>query len=398
MDHLRIRRRTALWPRPALWSGPAPRRASRLARWLSVLAAAVVSIGLWPATSEAAPGRPKPRHPAARPAPRPAPPLPRTSGQALAQLRAYNQEFEKVTELYNDARVLLKKRDAEARTAAEKVLAAQVEYAALDSQLKHVVRASYASVPFGRFNALLTGTSPQDYLERVAALNAVTGRRAAVLNGAALIRARTLLAQASARAAVSTASKLAADLRAKRADLARRAAASRAMFRTLSARERAAFLAAQAVRAARAAQAARAAERASRGSSRYHPQGSGSAVNVPAAGRAATAVAWARRQLGKAYVWAAEGPNTFDCSGLTMFVWAKAGVYLPHSSRMQSTMGIAVSRSQLRPGDLVFFGSPVHHVGIYVGDGMMINAPQTNDVVRYAGIGWPDYAGARRVG
>ena len=162
--------------------------------------------------------------------------------------------------------------------------------------------------------------------------------------------------------------------------------------------ERAAFLAAQALRAARAAQAARAAERASRGASRYYPRGVGAAVNVPAAGRAATAVAWARRQLGKAYIWAAEGPNTFDCSGLTMFAWAKAGVYLPHSSQIQSTMGIAVSRSRLRPGDLVFFGSPVHHVGIYVGDGMMINAPQANDVVRYASIGWPDYAGARRVG
>jgi cell wall-associated NlpC family hydrolase len=81
-----------------------------------------------------------------------------------------------------------------------------------------------------------------------------------------------------------------------------------------------------------------------------------------------------------------------------MYVWAKAGIGLPHSSKIQSTLGIPVSRSALRPGDLVFFGSPVHHVGIYVGRGVMINAPQSNDVVRYASIDWPDYSGARRVG
>ncbi len=377
----------------------ASRPSARLARWLAVLTVVVVPIGLWPAVSEAAPGRPAPRHPAARPAPHP----PRTSGQALAQLRAYNQEFEKVTELYNDARVLLRERQAEARSAGDRVLAARTEYAALDSQLRHVVRSSYLSVPFGRFNALFTGRSPQDYVDRLAALDAVTGRRAAVLDHAALIRARMVRAQASAQISVSRATKLAAELNTRRADLARRAAESKALFRTLSARERAAFLAREAARAAReAAQAAReatrAAARASRGAPRHAPGGSAPSVAIPATGRGAIAVAWAMRQLGKPYVWAAEGPGAFDCSGLTMFAWAKAGVSLPHSSRMQSTMGAAVSRSQLRPGDLVFFGSPVHHVGIYVGGGMMINAPQSNDVVRYASIGWPDYAGARRVG
>ena len=81
--------------------------------------------------------------------------------------------------------------------------------------------------------------------------------------------------------------------------------------------------------------------------------------------------------LGVRYVWAGDDPSGFDCSGLVMYVYAKLGVDLPHSSRMQYDCGTHVSRSQLEPGDLVFFGSPIHHVGMYVGDGNMINAPYT---------------------
>jgi cell wall-associated NlpC family hydrolase len=119
---------------------------------------------------------------------------------------------------------------------------------------------------------------------------------------------------------------------------------------------------------------------------------------VPASGRAGAAVATARAQLGKPYAWGAAGPNAFDCSGLTMYSWAAAGVRLPHSSSMQLSVGTQVSRSQLQPGDLVFFYSPVHHVGIYVGNGTMIHAPTTGDVVKYAGIASFPWAGATRPG
>jgi cell wall-associated NlpC family hydrolase len=80
-----------------------------------------------------------------------------------------------------------------------------------------------------------------------------------------------------------------------------------------------------------------------------------------------------------------------------MYVYARAGVYLPHSSGAQYGSGRHVSRSELRPGDLVFFGSPIHHVGIYVGGGQMIEAPHTGAVVRYAGVDRSDYVGATRV-
>jgi len=107
-------------------------------------------------------------------------------------------------------------------------------------------------------------------------------------------------------------------------------------------------------------------------------------------------VSIARKYLGAPYRWAASGPNSFDCSGFTMFVYRQVGVRLPHSSRAQIHSGQRVSRSDLAPGDLVFFGSPIHHVGMYVGGGMMIHAPHTGAVVSYASINRSNYAGACR--
>jgi cell wall-associated NlpC family hydrolase len=113
---------------------------------------------------------------------------------------------------------------------------------------------------------------------------------------------------------------------------------------------------------------------------------------------AATAVHWAYNELGKSYVWAASGPNHFDCSGLTMYVYARAGIYLPHSSAAQYGSGRHVSQGELRPGDLVFFGrSHIHHVGIYIGNGDMIEAPQAGEDVKVSGVYRGDYVGAVRV-
>ena len=95
-------------------------------------------------------------------------------------------------------------------------------------------------------------------------------------------------------------------------------------------------------------------------------------------------------------MWSAEGPNSFDCSGLTMMAWRSAGVSIPRVAAAQYGMGRHISRSALELGDLVFFGSPIHHVGMYVGGGMMIEAPYTGQVVRYHTIDRSDYAGATR--
>ena len=111
---------------------------------------------------------------------------------------------------------------------------------------------------------------------------------------------------------------------------------------------------------------------------------------------AAKAVETAYAQLGKPYVWAAAGPNSFDCSGLTMYSWKKAGVSLPHSARMQESSEPNVARANLAPGDLLFYGNPIHHVTMYIGKGKMIEAPMAGEDVRIASMDRSDYAGASR--
>ncbi len=95
---------------------------------------------------------------------------------------------------------------------------------------------------------------------------------------------------------------------------------------------------------------------------------------------------FACKQAGKPYVWAAAGPNAYDCSGLTMAAWKQVGVYLPHQSRSQRASIPYVSRANLRLGDLVFYYNPIHHVAVYVGNGKIMHAPAAGDNVRMADI------------
>jgi cell wall-associated NlpC family hydrolase len=107
----------------------------------------------------------------------------------------------------------------------------------------------------------------------------------------------------------------------------------------------------------------------------------------PVSPGAAAAIAAARSQLGVPYRWGGSTPGRgFDCSGLTQYAWAAGGRSLPHSSRAQHAMTRRITADELQPGDLVFGGSPVHHVGLYIGGGMMIHAPRTGDVIRIASI------------
>lgn len=106
----------------------------------------------------------------------------------------------------------------------------------------------------------------------------------------------------------------------------------------------------------------------------------------------------ALKEQGKPYVWGAAGPGSFDCSGLVQWAYRAAGIRLPKFTLDQFHAGTLVPRSQLRPGDLVFFYPPsMHHVGIYIGDGMMVHAPHTGDVVRVSPIAGRAYAGAVRI-
>lgn len=120
--------------------------------------------------------------------------------------------------------------------------------------------------------------------------------------------------------------------------------------------------------------------------------------DVPASGRAAAAVAYAMAQVGDSYVYGAAGPSAFDCSGLTMMAWAQAGVALPHSSSMQYSSGSRVSSSDLQPGDLVFYYSPISHVGMYIGNGMIVHAANPSSGVEVSELYSMPYVGAVRPG
>ena len=130
---------------------------------------------------------------------------------------------------------------------------------------------------------------------------------------------------------------------------------------------------------------------ASRGSARMPS-------SVPASGRAAAAVQYAMAQVGDAYVYGAMGENAFDCSGLTMRAWAQAGVSLPHSSSAQYGSGPHIAASDLQPGDLVFYYSPISHVGIYIGNGLIVHAANPGTGVAVSGLYSMPYVGAVRPG
>jgi peptidoglycan DL-endopeptidase CwlO len=114
-------------------------------------------------------------------------------------------------------------------------------------------------------------------------------------------------------------------------------------------------------------------------------------------GLGSRALALAKGKLGDPYVWGSAGPNAFDCSGLVVWAFKQLGKGLPHSSATLSTMGTLVSKTALQPGDLVFFYSPVSHVGIYAGNGMVLNATESGQPVQYTKLANMPFHSARRI-
>ena len=154
--------------------------------------------------------------------------------------------------------------------------------------------------------------------------------------------------------------------------------------------------------AAREAAAEEAAEEAAlEEAAAEEPSGDSGGAPVPSTPPASNsgaqaAVDAALSQVGKPYVWGAAGPDSYDCSGLTMWAWAHAGVSLPHNSGMQYAATARVSQSDWQPGDLLFYGSPIHHVAMYIGGGRMVEAPYSGSQVRVVSAYRSDYVGAGR--
>jgi cell wall-associated NlpC family hydrolase len=313
----------------------------------------------------------------------PAQATPTTSGEAAELVATRGHELEVITERFNEARVALAAQQEAAQAAVATLEQATAELAAAQQHVRGLARTAYTGEGLGSFQALLTSDSADAFVDRMATLQLVAGHQSGILERAAAANAAAAQAHATAQQAAAEAQAQYDAVAAQQASLQAEVDQYRAAFSQLSAQEQQAAIASHGED-----------DRASRSEQREAVPASGPVVANSEAAQIAIDTAMAQR--GKPYVWAAGGPGSFDCSGLTSYAYRAAGISLPHSSLSQSRMGQAVSRDQLQPGDLVFFYSPVSHVGIYIGNGQMVHAPTSGDVVKVAPL-MSGFSGARRI-
>jgi cell wall-associated NlpC family hydrolase len=314
----------------------------------------------------------------------PAQAAPATSAEAAQLVAARGHDLEVVTEQFNEARATLDAQRAAAQAAAAKLTQATAALGAAQQQVRGIARSAWTGNGLSPFQALMTSNSATDFVNKMSTLQLVAGHQNGILTAAAGANATAAQAQAAAQDAATAAKATYDKVAAQQADLQKQVAEYKAVYDRLSASEK------------RVASAVP--ERASRSDRPAPEPAAASGPVVASSGAAQAAIDTAMAQRGKPYVWAASGPGSFDCSGLTAYAYRAAGISLPHSSALQSTMGKAVSRADLQPGDLVFFYSPVSHVGIYIGNGQMVHAPTSGDVVKVANLdAMGDFVGGRRI-
>ncbi|MGY1806407.1 C40 family peptidase [Blastococcus sp. SYSU D00669] len=336
-------------------SSPRP-NSRRTARRAVLALAAALGLAFVPAPAAAAPEQPE------------------TAQEAAALMAARAHDLEVVTEQFNDARALLEQQQAAVRAAEETVAQAQAALATAQAQVRGIARSAFTGEGLNGFAALMTSDDADDFVARMSTLSMVAGHQNEILGQAQTATQAAADAQAAAAEAAAQAQATFDAVAGQQAELEAQIAAYQADFDRLSAQEQA---------AATELAATHGTDRASR-DERAEPLPSGPVVASSEAAQIAVDTAMAQR--GDPYVWAAAGPNAFDCSGLVQYAYKAAGISLPHSSRMQAGMGQSVSRGSLQPGDLVFYYSPISHVGIYIGNGQMVHAPTSGDVVKVASI------------
>jgi cell wall-associated NlpC family hydrolase len=307
-------------------------------------------------------------------------PAPPTSSQVVAQLADLAKSNNKLTEQFNQAQIDVTQAEEAAAAATRDAARAELALRTAQRALATSLASQYKGASFSHTAALLASTSGQSYLETMQSLNILSVHQSEVAKNASSATTAAKAAEATAKNLVDAAIAKRLAVSSQRDALQVTIAKQKRLLAALTAAERAQFLSANAPTPAQVVKI--------------------TAAPVLAKSKgAATAVQAALSQRGKPYVWGAAGPDSYDCSGLTMWAWGQAGVSLPHQSADQQNMGVAVAQGQLQPGDLVFFGSPAYHVGIYIGDGMMVHAPTTGDVVKISALAnMSDYSGARRVG
>ncbi|SFK59741.1 C40 family peptidase [Geodermatophilus ruber] len=322
-----------------------PTLAGLLGRGVVIGATALLSVTLLPGTAAADPDQQA------------------TSAAQAAQLVAEaSHQLEVLTEQINEAREVLEQQQAAAASAHQAAAEAQARLASLDGHIRQVARTAFTGDDMTELDLFMTSESAEDFVSQLTTLEAIAGHTNGLLADVAEAAAAAEDAEDEADAAEKEAQRTLDDLSAQQAEWEQDKADYQAQYSALSASQQ------EEVDTAHAGQSV--------------------AVAPAAADSAAAQIAvnTALAQVGDPYVWGAGGPDSFDCSGLTQYAYAAAGISLPHSSRMQSQMGTSVSRADLRPGDLIFYYSPVSHVSMYIGNGQMVHASTSGEPVKVVSV------------
>ncbi|MEU2710980.1 NlpC/P60 family protein [Streptomyces sp. NPDC007205] len=247
----------------------------------------------------------------------------------------------------------------------------------------------------------LLADSPQDYFDQSQLMNRLTSREKSAVDDYIGEQAATMKKRREAAESLQSLTDSQHDLQTAKATVQKKLASARELLSQLTAQEKARLAAVErekqqeaARKAAELAKRQAARQQAASSSSPSSSSGSGSTGSGSTGSttsssydtKAEKAIAFARAQIGKPYVWGATGPDSYDCSGLTQGAWRAAGVTLPRTTYDQVDAGTTVSLANARPGDLVFFYDDISHVGVYIGNGMMIHAPKPGAYVREESI------------
>ena len=290
------------------------------------------------------------------------------------------EEAEKITEQANELGDQMKVIKRRVRKLNADVARQQRRLDALRGMIGQFAAAEYRAGGIDTTVQLLVGDDPEDFLAQMTTAEAFAGQQGERLRQLQAEQKRLAERKAAREAELQRYREAKAEVEKRRKIANAKAEKAQDLLERLTAEQLAELQAREAYQ-----------DRASRSDGRIPDL-------PPASGRGGIAVRYAQAQVGERYVFGGDGPDEWDCSGLTMQAWAEAGVSLPHSAREQYNVTPRVDRSQLEPGDLVFYYSDIHHVGIYAGDGMIIHAANPETGVVYADIDSMPYMGAGRPG
>lgn len=302
---------------------------------------------------------------------------PGTAADAMEQAQKTAQELTLLDGEIGEAETIVADYQAAAASASAQAAQAQAAVDAYQPILRAIATSSYTGENQSRVAAFLTSESATDLVQQMATLDMIAVRTNKIIAQAAALQDAAEAAAIEAAGAAATAEQALAELEVQQADVQQRVDQYQADFARLTAEEQATVVTAVA------------------GPTLPPP----SVAELPLVPGSATAAAieTALAQLGDPYVWGGNGPDGFDCSGLTSYAYAAAGVSLPRASRAQATVGREVSRAELQPGDLVFFYNPISHVGLYIGNGQMVHARTFGQPVSVTSVDMSGYRFARRV-